>query len=505
MPASIRTQDVVIHSAKASGITGADGVVHKVTGSAATIIGDDIYTWNTSGYIQADNRQGRLARLYYNDSGTISHVYISSGAAEPSQAVAVAETNSAASELARKLGLYGSYSITKNGVAAKAGDLARYDTAYYDKASNTMRVSDRRITGYIQTASPALDGAERITLAGCSLSVLESAWGSLSSFRLGDRVTLLLTDDGQVAHALSPDELIADMLGVLSMDGRSITLVGSGLVITADELDADTALFGSLVNCLVHDDSITALPFTTSVAGKLSISSRTLGQYSLAPSCDIYEFAGTVRGYVYSLDGVPGQPSSNLDSISWTDTLSPSEIAAAHLNSAGQVDVLLLRDVTGNCYEYGQMYRYRGVDGIMGRNIGGKVIYHDAVTVTNAAGESRKYLSSFALSGAKPFCGISLRASDSGNVQVTNLKQLTRVVISASDIFLLGQDKWSVVAQGYEIPISSEVQLYIEPSDQWLSGDEAIKAAISSGMKLTAYYDRTPTTGGQVRVIQIEA
>lgn len=504
MPSAVDTVDIKIDSVKASGITDTEGNFHKITGSAVTILGQDIYNWNTTGYIQVNSCKGKQARLYYTDNGNVSYVYVSSGVADPSQSVAVAKTHSSAQELARTLGLTGSYHITKNGSPATAGDLARYDTAYFDEASKTLCVSDYRLTGYIQTAVPALDGASSITLSGCTVPVLESAWKSLSDFRLGDRVTLLLTDDRHVAYALSPDELTSDMLGILSTDGRSVTLTGSGLVITAPEMDAEVSLFGSLVRCLVYDDSITALPFTGSVAGKLSISAGTLGQYSIAPSCAIYEQAGIGRGYVYSLDGVAGQPSADFDAIHWTDTLNASSIAAAHLNSAGQVDVLLLRDVTGNCYEYGRMYRYRGTDGILGGAVAGKPVYHDAITVTNAAGESRKYLSAFALSGIKTFYGISFRGSDSGNVQVTDLKELTACTIDASNILLQGQDEWSAIVQGYELPISSQVQLYIEPSDKWLAGEDAVKAAISSELKLTAYYDRTPTTGGQIRILQVE-
>ncbi len=504
IPGSVQTRDVIISNAKVSGITGTDGSFHKVTGSAVTIVGENTYTWNSTGYIQANNRQSKLARLYYNDNGTVSHVYISSGVSQSNETVAVAQTDTAASELVRKLGVTGSYTVTKNGAAAEAGDLARYDVAYFDTTSRVLCVSDRRITGYIQNASPALDGAQTITVAGCTMPVLECAWEALADYKLGDRVTLLLTDDGQVAAALSPAQLTADMVGVLSMDGRSVTLCGSGLVITAPELDADATLRGSLVRCLVHDDSITAYSYTNTVSGVLDTVAGTVGSHKLAPGCQIYECSGSDRGYVYSLEGTPGLFSTNFDALLWTDRLNATYIAAAHLNSAGQVDVLLLRDVTGNSYQYGSVVRYLDHDGIYGGNIGGKVLYHDALTITNSAGESQKYLSSFALSGPKSYYAVGLRSAKDNGVQVTTLKKLNHVTVTADAFFLEGDEDWYVTAEGREVPVSEQVQVYIEPSDLWLSGGEGVQAAISSGLTVRAYYDRQLTTGGQVRVIALE-
>ncbi|MBQ9974488.1 MAG: S-layer homology domain-containing protein [Oscillospiraceae bacterium] len=505
MPGSVQTRDVIISNAKVSGITGTDGSFHKVTGSAVTIVGENTYTWNSTGYIQANNRQSRQARLYYNDNGTVSHVYISSGVSQSNETVAVAQTDTAASELARKLGVTGSYTVTKNGAAAQAGDLARYDVAYFDTTSRVLCVSDGRITGYIQNASPALDGAQTITVAGCTMPVLECAWEALGQYRLGDRVTLLLTDDGQVAAALSPAQLTADMVGVLSMDGRSVTLCGSGLVITAPEMDAEARLYGTLVRFLVYDDSITALSFTGSVSGQLDVAKGTLGSYKLAPACDIFESSGSDRGYVYSLDGIPGQPSSNFDELFWTDRLDASYIAAAHLNEAGQVDVLLLRDVTGNSCQYGMAIRYLDQEGIFGGNAGGRPLYYDALTITNANGESQKYLSAFSLSGTRTFYAVSLRSANTGGVQVTDLKKLSDVQVTAGDFFLEGDEDWYVTAEGREVPVSKQVQVYIEPADRWLSGGEGVQAAISSGLTVRAYYDRQLSTGGQVRVIALEA
>ncbi len=504
VPDSTEMKDIVIGSAKASGITDAAGLIHRIAGNTVTIVGDDLYVWNDTGYIQADALSGRVARLYYDDDGVVSYVYISSGRTDTDTDVAVAQTGSAAGELARKLGVSGYYSIAKNGCAAQAKDLAQYDTAYFDSASRTLCVSDYRITGFIEAASPGLVAAETVTVSGCTLSVLESAWDSLEQFRLGDNATLLLTDDLKVAAALPSSELSVDMIGILSLDGRSVTLSPSRLTISATEVDAKETLRGTLVKVYVNRDSLSCFAYTSDVPGKLDIGSGTLGRYDLAPGCRIYEHSGssTAPGYVYSLSGELGVPSSDFEEIFWTDTIAREKIRQIHLNSAGQVDVILLNDVTGNAYTYGELTRYTGFNGIMTAS-SPKPTYNDAATITNAAGQSQKYLASRSVSAHNAYFGIGLRSYNDIYQDVVSLVRLTASEKLAGNAFFLQGDDWYVTAAGYELPVSEKVQVYVESADRWLGGPEGIKAAISSGQPLVVHYDKTPTTGAQVRVIVV--
>ncbi len=502
MPTGIRSDDVVIAQAKASGITDPTGTLHKITGSAATIIGEDLYTWNTNGYLQANALKDKTARLFYNDDGSVAYVYIGTGAATTATRAVYAQSTTPEIEFARALNITGSYAITKNGVAATAGDLATYDTAYFDTTSRTLRTSDYSLTGYLQTASPALDGAETVTVAGCTIPVLESAWDTLGRYKLGDKVTLLLTDNGKVAAAADP--ITNEMLGVLNTDGASITLCGSGLVITDKELEADARLAGCLVRCRVDKTGIYAYAYTTSLSGRLDLTGRTLGNYRLAPGCQIFEYAGVkgAHSYVYSLAGVLGQASLDFSAITWTDTLSPSDIRATHLNSAGQIDVLLLHNVTGNSWQYGKYTPYRGEEGISSTS-GGRRIYNDAATLTNADGESRKFLSSFGTTRHPTISGVALGSGSSDSQQATGVLTLESLAVTA-DSFFLREDTWYADCGTLVLPISDRIQVCITPSDSWFSGEDGVRAALSSGLALRVYYDKDPASGGQVRVLCAE-
>lgn len=500
VPGSTEMTDIVISSAKASGITDATGNTHRITGSTITIVGDDLYIWNNTGYIQADALSGRTARLFYNDDGGISYVYISTGATEADSAVAIVETVDANAELACKLGVTAPYRIVKNRSSADAADLAKYDVAYFDTASRTLCVSDRRISGYVEDASPALDGAQTITLSGCTIPVLEAAWDTLGQYKLGDKLTLLLTDDNKVAAAFPASQLSAEMIGILSTDGTAVTLYGSGLVITAPEIKADGRLRGTLVNVSVYDDSLSCSAYSSKLSGSLDIAKGTLGGYDLAPTCHIYEHGD---GYVYSLSGEMGIPSTNFEKIFWTDHLSSDLVDWFHLNSAGQIDLILLKNATGNCYSYGKLTRYTDYEGVMTSSTP-KPIYNSAATLTNSFGQSQKYLSSHSVSTHDAYYGISLRSSDSLFQQVASVRKLTRSDRLTSGAFRLREDEWFATVNGYELPVSEQVQVYMEPTDRWFGGPDAVKTAVSSGLPLRIHYDKTLSSGAVVRIIVAE-
>ena len=502
VPESNETRDVVIRSAKGSGIVGGDGVTYRINANAVTIVGDTTYTWGSNGYVQVNNRAGQSARLFYDD-GVVTHVCLTAGTAGTNAQVAVAETDTAAGELARKLGISGSYSITKNGAPARAGDLARFDTAYFDKVSKTLCVSDYRLTGYIQSAQPSLDAAQTITVSGCTVPVLEAAWEALENYKVGDRVTLLLTDDCKAAAAVSDTEAGREMVGVLSTDGKSVTLCGSGLKISASDMKAEDKLRGMLVQVYMDSDQITCFAYTgDSVGGTLDLVDRTLGSYKLAPGCVIYEQGGN-GSYLYSLAGELGVASTDFADIYWTETLTSNYIAAARLNPAGQVELLVLKDATGNCYDYGKVTLYSGQDGIQTQS-SPKRIYSNAGTLTNGSGQGKKVLCNQYLEVNTAYYGIVLKNdTNTSNQQVASATKLTEVKGVASAAFFLNGEEWYVQVDNGELPVSETVQIYFEGTKQWLSGEDGLRAALGNGTTLDVHYDRTTSTGAQVRVISV--
>lgn len=494
--------DLTVGSATASTLTSSVGTSYRISSGALVLSGGESYAYSTSGYLQLNAAAGKTVRLYYDDSGAVSYLYLTGGTAASSGA-AVASTTSAASSLARALGISSqSYTITKNGAAATSADLAQYDVGYYDGASATLRASDWRVSGYLTAASPSVTAAQTVTVAGHSFDVLECAWDSLSSFALGDKVTLLLTDDCKVAAVYATSALSADMVGLLATDGKSVTLTGSGVALSADTMNYESTALGALVTVSATSSSTLYCRAVSAVSGQsLSVTARTLGTYSLAPSCAIYEWAGS--GYVYDLEGNQGSSSSSLSGIDWTEKLSASSVSYYRLNSAGQVDAVLLRDVTGNLYDYGKLTVYSGESGI---NLGGSgtmSAYNTAAALTNGEGATTKYLCSLSASGGS-FVGVALGQSSHGYGQVVKLQTLTRLSDVSGGAFFQQSGEWYAQVNGTEYPISQQVQLYVDSTGRWLSGWDGLTSALADGGTLTLYYDRAPSSGGQIRVITVE-
>ncbi len=507
MPSANEFKDVTISSAKTSGITDASGETYRITGKARVIAGSDIYTWNNTGYINAQT--GKTARLYYDNDGAVQYVYLSTGTSGISTEVVVAETNTVGSELARKLGVTGGYKITKNGSTAQQDDLAKYDVAYYDKATRTLCASDYRVTGCIEAASPSVDSAETITVAGHEFSVLEAAWDTLKDFSLGSYITIMLTDDCKVAAATVDSKISNEMIGVLAMDGSSVTLCGSGIVLTADDIYADDVLRGMLVRVRqTFRNELSCYAYATpNDTGKLDISANMLGSYKIAPSCAIYEQAGkgSPVSYVYSLSGELGVSSSDFTEINWTTSLPFSYVNYYHLNSTGQVDILLLHDVTGNCYDYGKFTFYPNQSGINLSSLPTLSVWYNAATITNGNnnGESNKYLYTRALETGT-YVGIALRAYNTTYQDVASVTSLIPSGKIGSEAFFQSNGDWYATVSDYEIPVNDNVQIYISNMGKWISGEEGLLTALSSGMPMKVYYDRTLSTGAQVRVIVVQ-
>ncbi len=490
-------EDVTAASATASSFTASDGSLFRVSSDTVVLSGGSVYPYSTTGYLQVNAWKGKTLRLYYGDDGAIACLSLSAGTTAASQAVVA--SSASLSSLAAQLQIAGqSYSVTKNGVLTDSSSIAAYDVAYYDAASGAIRLSDYRVSGYLSAASPNVAAAQTITVAGCTLQVLESAWDTLENFSLGSEVTVLLTDDGKVAAAYSPAQVKADMIGVLSQDGSSVTLTGSGLVLRAETITCDVSDQGSLVQVSQSSaDTLRCASLSSPTSGTLDLTQGTLGSADLAPSCSVYEWAGD--GYVYDLEGNAGTASSDFEAITWMDSLPSSSVSYYHLNTAGQVDVLLLKDVMGNCYSYGRVILYSGQDGI-NLGSGAMTAYNSAAALVNSDGTSSKSLCSLSLSGNR-YAGIALGRHSSGNTIVTAVRTLTTAQAGRDDFFLDG-DSWYVKSGGTSLPVSSQVELYLASADTWLSGEEGLAVVLAEDCDLTLYLD--DASGSQVRIILAE-
>ncbi len=487
-------RDIVVKEAKLSGVTAADGKLYRLDSGVSVISDGAIYPYGATGYVKVHAHAGGAARFYYDENGSVAYIYLNAATDPATTSVAVAVSEAPAAELAKALGVSAPYSILKNGGMADTAALAVYDVAYYDETTGTLRVSDHKITGYIEYATPSVGAAEYITVSGCEIPVLQCAWDSLSGLTLGGYVTALLTDTGYVAAVYPAETVSADLFGILSANGDSITLTGSGLTMRPKDISANTVYNGSLVQIDTSDSDrvvCTGVGKTITSGDVVDLTAGTVGGIPLASGCSIYEWSGS--GYVYSLTGEQNAASTDFDAIRWTDRLSHSYVSFYHKNAAGLVDILVLKDVTGNYYRYGELTFTR--DAIEA--------YH-ALSIKNTSqpNGSTRYICT---TGGNGFAGIALAAYSKNYTKVADIVWPTVVKKATPDRFVLSaEDEWSFTVGETAIPVSDKVEVCIKTTGKWQSGEEGLLTALSSELVMHVYYDRTPETGAQVRMIVLD-
>ena len=354
-------------------------------------------------------------------------------------------------------------------------DLAKYDVATYDAANAAILVSDRRITGVIEAVYPSMDAPQTVTVSGVEYSVIEMAQSDFAKLSLGRTVTLLLTTDAAVAAVETAAKYKSDMIGILSQnsDGSYTVSLAGGLTLTGECSNAEERYIGTLVSVSSSGaGKISVSPISESdVTGSLDLEDMTLGSYDVAPGAAVYEWAG--RGYVVEAD---------LDDIKWTNTVGASSISYAHLDSNGQVDVILLKSVTGASYTYG-----------LAAVTGG------TLSVSNAASSTGE------LTGAGnvrtgSFVGVAYTASGAA-VDVITLKGKN---VERSD-FVGGE---YVEIDGVLYGISDDVQVYNSTTGSWYTDSSSLGTALEQALAysndITAYYDRDAESGGCIRVVVVE-
>ncbi len=127
-----------------------------------------------------------------------------------------------------------SYNIYKNGSPATVKDLKQYDVATYASATNSIIVSDTRVSVYYEDCKPSPSSPATITvLGGKELNVLPTAVDSLSKLKPGKQIVLLLTADGQVAGA---------------EDANNTGARGNAMAVVSEKGDVQLVCGGALLN-----------------------------------------------------------------------------------------------------------------------------------------------------------------------------------------------------------------------------------------------------------------
>ena len=270
-------------------------------------------------------------------------------------------------------------SIYRNDSVVSSADLSACDVYYYSESARTLWVYSRKAAGRITAVSPTASAPTAVTVAGTTYTIGSSsaaaALSSLNGGGVGQVVTLLLGMNDEVVSVLTGDEADAVFYGVVQSSSRSLTEENGADVQqevsvlctdgTARTVHVDKSLnyvAGTLVEVSVTADgeSVEKLE-SRSTSGTISDDASALGSTPLAENAEILDttsegVAGTV--VLSRLSGV---------------TLSDSDVRYYTTNENGQIDRLILSNVTGDLYTYGVLDDVKNLTTTVGDKVDSKV------------------------------------------------------------------------------------------------------------------------------------
>ena len=256
--------------------------------------------------------------------------------------------------------------IYRNGSLSDLSSVQQYDVYYYNENLHTVWVYSDKVSGTLTSVSPSSAAPTSVTVAGSEYTLGTTTaiykCSSQGEFSQGDLVTLLLGMNGEVVDVLSLSSSDAGSSTVYygtvissqkSSSNSSTSSSNTSSIQTATQVacsdgivrtfytDTGTYSVGRLVSVTV-DSSGTAIKSiqSKSLSGNVSSDGTSFAGYDFASDVEILDTdgeGGYARIYPSRLAGA---------------TLNSSDVIYYTLNSAGDIDCLILSEATGDTLEY---------------------------------------------------------------------------------------------------------------------------------------------------------
>ena len=398
-------------------------------------------TW---GEVRAWLNPGASLTLYLGSAGNVEYIFVGGGGTA-SEAIVVYEKGSTKG-FESLAGNMGGYKIYKHGSKANAKDMRPYDVATYSSSTNTIRVCDTRLTGYYESCTPSPTEPTSIRVLGNDFPVLTSARATLAKFRpTSVKVQLLcgITIEGTVDLGAMGNEKLEE--------------------IRTEELQ-------NIANRMVRVSStgkntIGLVRLGGGVSGALDLEKRKLGSSNLAETVSVYRYT-----------------SKGLETLSLNDLgagpISAGEISYAHVNWAGQVDVIVLGGVNNGGVFYGRV----------SITVGSREDSY-RISVVSPDGTKGPYYSNYDITHGTYVAAVE---STTG-LGFSSLKPLT-VMKDVPNTAWSGRSAVTIDGRSYSVP--SNVMCYNKDISSWVTLEEA--------HAYTGKCDMYASDDGVIRAIEID-
>ncbi len=259
--------------------------------------------------------------------------------------------------------------VYRNDKASSSAQLDPYDVYYYSESLQSVWIYTRRAAGRITAVSPSASAPTSVTVAGVPYQIgsadVAAQISSLNGGGVGEVVTLLLGMNNVAAGIVTGAAADDVYYGVVSSASRSLVeengadVLQTVSVVCTDGITRSVRVDKSMnfpkswlveVRVTPEGETVTGIA-NKSLSGKFDLENSMLGSTPLADDVEILDTttggaAGTVRPS--RLSGV------NLNGL---------DVRYYTLNEKGQIDRLILNDVTGDLWKYGVLNDIQTVAG----------------------------------------------------------------------------------------------------------------------------------------------
>lgn len=377
-----------------------------------------------------------------------------------------------------------------NGAVSSLSAVQKYDIYYYNANMNTVWVYHDRVTGTLTGLSPNAAAPTAVTVAGVNyqLGTSEAAYrlSSQGSFREGDMVTLLLGMNGEVVQAIGALENEAVYYGtvVSSAKGASTASTTSSATASA-QVTTQVACTDGVVRTFYHSGTaldtgrlvvvsttqsgtnVRSLP-TKRLEGAVSKDGTSIGTYQFAAGAQILDTddsGGYARIYPSRLARA---------------RLSGNDVRYYTLNAAGEIDRMVLQNVTGDTRSYVYVSGIEDNSGEM--KISVKYTYIQDGQTKTVSNSGSKY------------------AIQTGGAALVYEQGALKSIRQLTSLSLDSLSSLSAMGGGREYNIAENVQVLLRDGGNYYLTD--LSQINIEDHKLTGWYDDLDcSAGGRIRII----
>lgn len=449
--------------------------------------------------VKAKLAMGDEITVRYDDFGAVDYLIYNEGTLQGP--VTVSNTGWASS-----LGVsdISSAFIVRDGVKCTSGDIKTNDIVYYSRGVNMVLAYSKKVTGVYEDASPTRDNPTSVKISGVTYELEgAAAYNKLSSsgtLKFGDTVTVLIGRSGKIADAISAGSASSSVVGYLTETGSKIYKDSNNndysafyaKIVTTDGVENEyktdknySALKNTAVNMTFANGEGKATRITVSEAlGTVNANKMKIGKTAVSENVQILDVSTTyedeptlyAKVYLQRLDGVD---------------LSASNVVYVEKNGAGEIEKMILKDVTGDMYTYAVTSKVKTSKDADGKiNVRAYQYTFDSNGTTYT--DSGRSLPVSAGEGAKlVLSGQTVDNVKSMNAITGNVRELT------SSSITVGNTKYA---------LASDVIVYTMTYDNsgykyLITPIDTVAENLSSYKGISVYADKAEAKGGRVRII----